>query len=110
MNEVAAIEVTISGLHQKIAQNSTGEEKTAHEEASKSYIEEAQETSNTQDLKVVMGILNSAGVGTSLSSFLPAKLLPFLDIKGTINGKINGAINGKIPGGGNIPGLKIPRF
>jgi uncharacterized caspase-like protein/tetratricopeptide (TPR) repeat protein len=97
-NEIVALELTAAGMHRKAAENSTGDKKTAHEQASDGYVADAKETS--PDLKVALQILNSVGVSTSLASYLPRELTPLLDIRGTVEGKIRDKIK--------IPGLRFP--
>ncbi len=97
-DDVGSIEVAMSGLHEQIAQNSTGDKKAGNEAASQGYLSDAKETSSSPDLKRALTLLNVAGVSTSLHSYLPAQLQPLLDIKGTIKGEING----KIPGIGGV--------
>jgi hypothetical protein len=101
INEIVGIEVAMSGLHAKAAQNSTGEKKAANEAASAGYLSEAKETAPNGNLKAAMSILGAAGVSTSLVSYLPSELRPLLDIRGTVEGKIRE----KIPG---IGGLRLP--
>jgi hypothetical protein len=106
INEIAAIEVAMSGLHAKAAQNSTGDEKAAHEEASKGYLSEAKETSPNADLKLALSLLGAAGVGSSLRDFMPAEMQGIMN---TIDSFKSGGLTGVIPriGGG---GLRIPGF
>ena len=103
-NEIAGVEVAMAGLHQKQAENSSGEKKTANEAASQGYLADAKDTAPNADLRIALSILNSAGVSTSLASFLPAQLRPLLDIRGTIQGKVNQATGGVLGGLGNIFG------
>lgn len=95
-NEVAGIEVAMAGLHQQIAQNSTGDKKAANEAASQGYLTDAKETSSSADLKDAMAVLNSAGISSSLSSYLPSQLKSFL------NSGIGGILGGNIPGLGRL--------
>ncbi len=98
VNEIAAIEVAMSGLHAKAAENSDGNKKAANEAASQGYLTEAKDTAPNSDLKLALSFLNKAGVSTALGSFLPAEFRPFLDPKGLIKGKAQDAI-GKATGG-----------
>ncbi len=101
-NEIASIEVAMSGLHQQVAQNSTGDEKAANEAASQGYLADAKETAPNADLTAAMSILNSAGLSTSLSSYLPTELRPLLDIRGAAQNAIRNAIPGGLGGLGGI--------
>lgn len=98
-NEIAGVELAMAGLHQKQAENSSGDKKTANEAASQGYLSDARDTA--PDLKIALSILNLAGVSTSLASYLPAQLRPLLDIRGTIESEVRG----KIPG---LGGLRLP--
>ena len=99
--EIAALDVAAAGMHQKVAENSTGEKKEANQAASQGYMADARE--KDPQLKAALGILNKIGVSTSLYSYLPAELRPLLDIRGTVENKIKDKI--KLPGGGR---LKLP--
>ena len=101
VNEIAGIEVAMSGLHAKAAQNSSGEKREANQAASEGYLTEAKETAPNGNLKIALSILGAAGVSTSLASYLPSELRPLLDIRGTVESKIRE----KIPG---LGGLKLP--
>lgn len=98
-NEVAGNEVAMAGLHMKAASTSTGEEKTAHEQASNGYMADAKETS--PDLKVAMNILSSMGISTSLATYMPAELRPLMDVRGTVEEKVREKV--KLPGGIRLP-------
>ena len=95
-NEVAGNDVAMCGLHKKAAENSTGDKKTAHEQASDGYMAEAKETA--PDMKIAMQVLSNVGISTSLSSYVPNELRPLMNIKGTVQDKIRN----KIPGLGGI--------
>jgi tetratricopeptide (TPR) repeat protein len=105
INEIAGIEVAMSGLHAKAAVTSTGDEKTAHEEASKGYLEEAKETSPNADLKLALAFLGAAGVGSSLRDFMPAEMQGIMN---TIDSFKSGGVGSLIPKIGG--GLRIPGF
>lgn len=96
-DEVAGIDVTMAGMHQKAAENATGDAKLAHQRASEGYMADAKETSTSKDLKTAMDILNTVGVSSSLASYVPANLRPLMDIKGAIKDKIRDKF--KLPGG-----------
>ncbi|BCM94240.1 hypothetical protein IAD21_06143 [Abditibacteriota bacterium] len=91
-DEIAGVEVAMSGLHEQIAQTSTGTKKTDNEAASQGYLTDAKETSTSPDLKKAIAILNTAGVSTSLRSYLPTQLQPLLNIRGVAEDKLNGLI------------------
>lgn len=92
--EVAALDVAAASMHQKAAENSTGEKKEAHEQASQGYIAEARE--HDPELKVALGLLNNIGVSTSIYSYLPSEVRSLaIDPKAAIEGKIRD----KLPGG-----------
>jgi hypothetical protein len=98
-NEAASVYIAMAGLHQKEAQNSTGQEKEDNEAASKGYAEDAKTTAT--DIKVAMSILGAAGVSTSLRSYLPSEVQRILNI--TPNDIVNDAL-GNV-GGGALGGV-----
>lgn len=107
-NEAASIYVAMAGLHQKEAQNSTGEDKAENEAAAKGYAEDAKATAT--DIKLAMSILGAAGVNTSLRSYLPTDVQRILNITpndivndalgnvgaGALGGVIGGALGGRL--------------
>jgi uncharacterized caspase-like protein/tetratricopeptide (TPR) repeat protein len=97
INEIAAIEVAMSGLHAKQAENSTGEQKAANEQASQGYLAEAKETSGDQQLKMALSILGSAGVSTSLRQFMPREMQQAM---GVVDDLKSGNIGGLLGSGG----------
>lgn len=89
-NEVAGVYVAMAGLHEKEAQNSSGQERADNEAASKGYAEDAKATAT--DMKIAMSILGAAGVNTSLRSYLPPEVQRILSI--TPNDIVNDALGG----------------
>jgi hypothetical protein len=99
VNEVTGVNVALAGLHKEEAGKATGENKRRHEEASSGYMEEAKDTGG--DMKVAMQILQFAGVGGSLMSFLPSEVQ---QVMGAINDPL-GAAKNEVRNRLRIPGL-----
>lgn len=89
--EIAALDVAAAGMHQKAAENSTGEKKEGHQAASQGYMAEARE--HDPELKAAMSLLNTVGVSTSLYSYLPAEVSKWLNPADALKNEVGNVIN-----------------
>lgn len=94
--EIAGLDMTMSGMHQKAAETATGNAKLAHQRESEGYMVEAGETSKNK--QIMMQVLNAAGISTALASYVPAELRPLMDIRGTVENKVREKMGGAFGG------------
>jgi tetratricopeptide (TPR) repeat protein len=85
-NEVAAVNLSLSGIHRQEAQNAQGERKADLLAASDGYMSDAKEIS--PNLEIAMRILSQAGVSTRLTDYLPPEVKRLMNLPGELENNV----------------------
>ncbi len=99
-DEVAGINLALSGLYQQEAQSSQGTKKEQCSAASSGYLDDAKEI--TPDLKKALTVLAAVGLKSRLTDFLPSELRQVL---GELDQLRSGGVKGQIRRRIRVPGL-----
>lgn len=96
-NEMAAVNLSLAGIHRQEAKNASGERQQGLLLASDGYYADAKDLA--PNLEVAIRILNRVGVSTRVADYLP---LP-AGLKALVNGDVQSAIEGQLRNSIRLP-------